>query len=211
MGKVLYTIGHSNQSLDAFVAALQAWGVTAVADVRSFPYSRTNPQFDREALRRGLKSSHIRYVFLGRELGARTEDASCYTNGRVDYERLAGTKLFQQGLDRIQHGIENHQIAIMCSEKEPLACHRTILIARHLVQRDFSIKHILRDAEIEYHDATMGRLLRILNLDTNVSDMFRSKPDLLEEAYRIQGRKIAYERAKTKPPIEKQTVIHVER
>lgn len=210
MGKVLYTIGHSNQSLDAFVAALRAWGVTAVADVRSLPYSRTNPQFDREALSRGLRSSHIRYVFLGRELGARTDDTSCYANGRVDYERLAGTKLFQQGLDRIQHGIKKHQIAMMCAEKEPLACHRTILIARYLVQRDFSIKHILRDGEIEYHDATMERLLRILDLDANVPDMFRSKADLLEEAYRIQGRKIAYERDKTKPPIEKQTGIHVE-
>ncbi len=211
MNKVIYTIGHSNQSLSAFVATLEACGITAVADVRSYPYSQANPQFDRQMLRRELKSRKMAYVFLGKELGGRTDDPFCYVNERVQYELLAETRLFQQGLDRVKRGMRTHKIAIMCAEKEPLECHRSILIARQLVQRQIRVRHILRDRKIEDHDATMSRLFRLLNLDSDELHLFRSKADLLLEAYKIQGNKIAYQRDKTRSAVEKSSGIPLER
>src|SRR5437870_5320444 len=95
------TIGHSTHSMDAFIALLRQHGVTALADVRSAPFSRFNPQFNKEALKHSLKAHGIKYVFLGRELGARSPDRACYENGRVQYARLARTESFHAGLDRV--------------------------------------------------------------------------------------------------------------
>ena len=88
-------------------------GVTALADVRSAPYSRFNPQFNKDALVRELKVHGIKYVFLGRELGARTDDRSCYENGRVQYRRLALTELFRDGIERVLTGASKHRIALV--------------------------------------------------------------------------------------------------
>ena len=99
-GNSIFTIGHSTHSAEAFLTLLLQHGVEAVADVRSSPFSRFNPQFNREALEAFLKENGIRYAFLGKELGARSEDRSCYIDGRVQYGRLAQTALFQSGLDR---------------------------------------------------------------------------------------------------------------
>jgi uncharacterized protein (DUF488 family) len=85
------TIGHSTHPIETFLGLLHQHGVTAVADVRSAPYSRFNPQFNKDALEHDLKEHGIRYVFLGRELGARSDDPSCYDKGRVQYGRLART------------------------------------------------------------------------------------------------------------------------
>jgi uncharacterized protein (DUF488 family) len=211
VGSILYTVGHSNQTLDAFVAALEVYGINAVADVRSHPHSKTNPQFDRSVLGRALKSRRISYVFLGKELGARTIDPTCYVDGRVQYDALARTQLFQQGLKRIQQGMQTHNIAIMCAEKEPLACHRTILIARHLVERDICVKHILQNRQVEDHETTLNRLFRILKLDIRESHMFRTKDDLSLEAYRIQAKKIAYERNARTSPDKRSSGILLER
>ncbi len=211
MNRVIYTIGHSNQLIETFVAALEICGITAVADVRSYPHSQVNPQFDREMLRRKLKSRKIAYVFLGKELGGRTDDPSCYVNERVQYGRLAETNLFQQGLDRIERGMRRHRIAVMCAEKEPLECHRAILIARQLVQRQICVRHILRDRQIEDHEATMSRLLRLLNFNTNEHHLFRNQDDLLREAYRIQGNKIGYEREKGRRAAKRPSGIQAER
>src|ERR1035437_1825005 len=100
-GSPVLTIGHSTHSLAAFVGLLRQHSVTALADVRSTPFSRFNPQFNKETLEHSLKSHGIKYVFLGRELGARSDDPSCYENGRVQYARLARTELFRSGLERV--------------------------------------------------------------------------------------------------------------
>ncbi len=117
---IIFTIGHSTHSAEVFLALLRQHGVEAVADVRSSPFSRFNPQFNREPLEQFLKANGIWYVFLGKELGARSEDRSCYLDGRVQYGRLAQTALFQSGLDRVQQGAARYRVALMCAEKEPL-------------------------------------------------------------------------------------------
>ena len=190
MTTTVYTIGHSNQSLESFLSALHTHCITAIADVRSYPYSNANPQFDREALAEALEAARIAYVYLGKELGARTDDPSCYVDGKVQYGRLAQTKSFQEGLGRVQRGTEKYRVALMCAEGEPLACHRTILVSRYLHESGLAVKHILRDASLEDHEASMARLARLLDLDGN--HFFRDKSEVISEAYRIQGEKIAY-------------------
>jgi uncharacterized protein (DUF488 family) len=186
----VYTIGHSTHSAEAFLALLRQHGIEAVADVRSSPFSRFNPQFNREALEQSLKENGIRYVFLGKELGARSNNRSCYLEGRVQYARLAQTSLFQSGLDRVLQGAARYRVALMCSEKEPLECHRTLLVAKALAARGQPVLHIHADGHLETHEAAMERLLVVTGLPK--SDLFRSRGDLLAEALSRQEQRIAY-------------------
>ena len=145
----IYTIGHSNHLIDKFVFLLKGCGVTAVAHVRSHPYSRHNPP--QSALKQFLQDAGIAYVFLGKELGARGENPDCYCEGKVRYELLAKEPQFFEGLNRLLKGMENNCIAIMCSEKDPLNCHRAILVARCLHENGTPVEHILADGHLESH------------------------------------------------------------
>lgn len=184
------TIGHSTHSIETFLELLHAHAITVVADVRSAPFSRFNPQFNKDALEQSLRARGIKSVFLGRELGARSEDSSCYVNGRVSYERLARTDLFRSGIDRVMRGAKEHRIALMCAEKEPLECHRTLLVARSLSDRGVDVAHILADGSVERHESTLDRLLRMLGLPQQ--DLFRTREQLTQEALARQEERIAY-------------------
>jgi uncharacterized protein (DUF488 family) len=192
MFQTVFTSGHSTHPQEHFIGLLAPHGITAVCDVRSMPYSRMNPQFNREELKAVLLEHGIKYVFLGKELGARSEDPRCYENGKVQYDRLALTDLFRQGLDRIRKGIEDHRLALLCAEKEPLECHRTILVARHLAPLGLDVQHIHADGTLESHASAVARLRQLLRLPED--DMFRSREDVEADAYRLQERRIAYER-----------------
>jgi uncharacterized protein (DUF488 family) len=110
-----------------------------------------NPQFNRETLKQALASAGVKYAFIGKELGARSEDRNCYRDGRVQFGLLAQTDLFKQGIERLKSGAQSYRIALMCAEKEPLNCHRTILIARQLDADGVLVKHILDDGRFEDH------------------------------------------------------------
>ena len=198
MSETVFTIGHSTHQEERFISLLGQYGITALCDVRSTPYSRVNPQFNREGLRESLRACGIAYVFLGKELGARSEDPACYENGKVKYDRLAMTDLFRQGLERVQEGTRKYRVALMCAEKEPLECHRAILVARHLVDVGFDVQHILGDGGLERHADALSRLVRLLNLPEH--DMFHSREEIFSDAYRRQAERIAYDyRQKTAP------------
>lgn len=187
---VAFTIGHSTHPVEVFISLLKQHAVTALADVRSAPFSRFNPQFNKDALDRELKTHGIKYVFLGRELGARSDDPSCYENGRVQYGRLARTELFKQGIARVMKGAGEHRIALMCAEKEPLECHRTLLVARALDEQGVEVVHILGNGRLESHRAAMERLLDVTGLPHE--DLFRSRADLVAEALARQEERVAY-------------------
>lgn len=186
----VFTIGHSTHSLEAFVTLLKLHGVTALADVRSAPFSRFNPQFNKDVLDRSLRAQGITYVFLGRELGARSDDPSCYENGRVQFGRLARTELFRRGIERVIRGAREHRIALMCAEKEPLDCHRTLLVARALDDLGVPVEHILADGRLETHGEAMLRLLDLVGVPR--TDLFRSRQELLAEALVRQEARVAY-------------------
>lgn len=192
MQEVVFTIGHSTHPQERFIELLRQHGITALCDVRSRPYSRINPQFNREKLEEALLANGIAYRFLGKELGARSEDPSCYEHGKVQYDRLAETELFKYGLKRVLRGVKDgFRVALMCAENEPLECHRTILVARHLMALGVPIAHIHADGHLETHEAALDRLARMLNVPEQ--DMFHPREDLLADAYRRQEERIAYE------------------
>lgn len=188
----LYTIGHSNHPIERLVALLAQHGVEIVADVRSHPASRFNPQFNRESLRASLASAGVGYEFLGRELGARTTDDSVYVDGKVDYERLARSAPFLEGIARVSTAAAARRVTLMCAEKDPIGCHRAILVCPALAAGGFSPLHIHADGRLET-DAELGdRLLAQLGLAEG--DLFRDRAALLAEAYRRRGRELGYTR-----------------
>ncbi|WP_372515753.1 DUF488 domain-containing protein [Mycobacterium conspicuum] len=189
LNKVL-TIGHSTHDIATFCRLLRQSGVTAVADVRSVPVSRFAPHFNRDALNRSLAEAGIKYVFMGKQLGARTDDTDCYVDGRVQYDRLSQTPEFNCGIERLLDGMQREGIAIMCAEREPLDCHRTVLVARVLAERGIRIDHIHADGHIESHAMAMQRLMAKFGLAE--ADLFHSRAELLEEALIRQEHRIAY-------------------
>lgn len=218
----LFTIGHSNHSIEAFIALLHQHGVTALADVRSHPYSRYLPHFNQKLLKVALLETDIQYVFLGQELGARPNNPDCYMNGKAIYEKIAATALFQTGIQRLLKGTETHTIALMCAERDPLTCHRAILICQHL--RDMlEIDHILSTGELETHLRLEERLMELNGFKTVDSAAFEqltlfdqpggecfnqqeSTSDLLAKAYQRQSDRIAY--VEKQEELEKQERDH---
>lgn len=187
---VLFTIGHSNHEPAALLDLLRRHGVTLVADVRSSPYSRFNSQFNRETLHATLENCGIQYAFLGRELGARREEPQCYVGPRVQYDRVAQLPIFRQGLDFLREAVVKSRVALLCAEKDPLTCHRTILICRHLRNDNLSILHILEDGSVETQEEAENRLLALMKMPA--ATLFQSKDELIEEAYDRQGDRIAF-------------------
>lgn len=198
--KIIYTIGYSPHILDSFLQVIKNHNITAVADVRSSPYSQFKPEFNKDILSEFLNKNGIAYVFMGDLCGARVEDQSCYVNGKVDYALVAESPKFKEGLERIINGMEKFRISLMCAEKDPITCHRTILICRNLASRGISIKHLLSNGRTEDHKESEQRLLKLFKL--NHPDMFRSEQQRLNDAYTLQGEKIAYEAAEPKTKYE---------
>jgi uncharacterized protein (DUF488 family) len=196
--KELFTIGHSNHPIGAFLDLLKAHRIGVVADVRSSPYSRFAPHFNRETLRKTLKEAGVKYVFLGDELGARRSEERCYVDGQAKYERIAELSIFQEGLYRLLRGVEKYRVAVMCSEGDPITCHRTILVCRELEKShpELRIAHILRDGTLEFHEDAEKRLLRLHNLtQPALFGVLASDAGLVEKAYALQAERIAYKRA----------------
>ena len=187
----VFTVGHSTHTVERLINLLKQHSITAICDVRSKPYSRMNPQFNRESLHDTLRAQGIVYVFLGKELGARSDDRSCYRYGKVQYDLLAATSAFKQGLKRVRECADKYRVTLMCAEKDPLQCHRTILVSRHLVKQGIEVGHILADGTIEPHEISIQRLISKLRLPQ--PDMFRSREEIIADAYRKQGNAIAYE------------------
>lgn len=190
MSLVIYTIGHSNHSLECFIDLLRKHDIQAVADVRSAPYSGWTPQFNRKPLEAGLKKEGIAYVFLGAELGARSDDPSCYAEGRVRFERLAETAAFKAGVERLLEGAKRYRIALMCAEKDPIVCHRGVLVSRRLAERGARVRHILEDGSLETHEEALSRMLDQFRLPEG--DLVSSRDEMAAHAYELQGARIAH-------------------
>lgn len=193
MNSTLYTIGHSNHEITVFIELLKQHGITALGDVRSHPYSRHVPQYSRDALKAELAKAGISYVFLGKELGARSNNPACYVQGKVQYDRLAQEPQFAEGLERVRQGMERYCIALICSEKDPLDCHRAVLVARKLFESGVSVAHIHADGTLESQQEMESRLLVVCKLPEE--DMFMTREELLADAYKLRGERIAYQDA----------------
>jgi uncharacterized protein (DUF488 family) len=188
----VFTIGHSNHAAEVFRGLLLRHGIEEVMDVRSSPHSRYNPQFNRRALKAALVETGVGYVFMGAELGGRPAAPSCYDGeGRVQYDRLAETDAFRAGIRQVIQRAGERRLALMCSEKEPLDCHRTLLVARALDGAGVAVAHILADGALEPHERTMDRLLAAWDLHPD-GDLFRRREELVAHAIALQARRVAY-------------------
>ncbi|SRR6266487_549073 len=183
----LSTIGHSDFEQKRIVELLRDHQIDVVADVRSSPYSRRNPQFNREALVYALREARIRYVFMGHELGARRKEAECYVNGKARYDLIAQTVSFQNGVKRIQTGLQRFHVALLCAEHDPITCHRMILICKYLRAEVNEIRHIRRDGAFETNEDAEKRLLTVLGLNTAFANF-----KVMDQAYALQAQRIAY-------------------
>jgi uncharacterized protein (DUF488 family) len=198
----LYSVGHSNHDEAAFLALLRSAGITAIADVRSSPYSRRLPQFSRSTLEPWLRQHDIAYVFLGGQLGGRPADETLYDPDErgqlvVNYERLRATAGFQAGLDRLARGRERHTIAFLCSEEDPLDCHRGLMITPALVERGIQPLHLRRGGVIETTPELERRLLQEAKLDAGVLDSLfpvsaEEYAEVLAQAYRVLNQRVAF-------------------
>lgn len=184
------TIGHSRHSEPEFLERLRAYSVDVVLDVRSAPFSRWVPHFNRPALREWLRRANIQYSFAGRTLGGRPSDESLYEFGRVSYEKIAERPSFVLGLRRIAAAARTHHIAIMCSEADPIECHRFLLIGRRLAERSVDVFHVLASGEAEGHTVSETRLLTAAGLAQ--SEIFSPSADALGEAYARQASRVAF-------------------
>jgi len=188
---VLYTVGHSVHPMERFIEILEMNKIEAVADVRSSPFSRFTPQFNRDTLQKSLKDRGVHYVFLGSELGARRDEPECYESNRVLYRKVADLPIFQFGLSRLQEGARKMRVAIMCAEKDPLACHRAVLVS-HFSRDHFSdTLHILEDGSLESRAEADLRILKEYRLEKE--DFFSTYEERLALAYSKRAEKIAYE------------------
>lgn len=184
------TIGHSTLPYERFLGLLRGANVTAIADVRSAPYSRQFPQFNREDLSNELRADGIAYVFLGKELGGRPSERQFYCDGIADYERMSRTAEFGKGLERVVEGAKKYRIALMCSERDPLDCHRCLLVGRALAQRGVHVGHILGDGRVVSHSEIEDKLLELSGRGTE--DFFAPRSERLAVAYRERARKVAF-------------------
>jgi uncharacterized protein (DUF488 family) len=192
MKKELFTIGHSNHRMFDFLRLLLSHGINALVDVRSNPYSRLHPQFNRKVLAADLRKAKIAYVFLGQELGARRVETACYVEGRADYGSIAKLPIFQEGLQRVREGIRQYRIALMCAERDPIDCHRVILVCRHLRKEGITLQHIREDGSLETHAELERRLVDRLEIEPDLFNGTQDFEQLVEKAYDLQGERIAY-------------------
>jgi uncharacterized protein (DUF488 family) len=144
------TIGHSNHDFEAWLVLLRQHAIEVVVDVRSSPYSKYVPQFDRERMQISLEKAGLRYLFLGAELGGRPANPDYYdAQGHVRYSRLCDDDLFQAGIRRLESGIQRFRVVLVCGEEDPAHCHRRLLIGRVLAERGHTMMHIRGDGCLE--------------------------------------------------------------
>jgi uncharacterized protein (DUF488 family) len=211
----IFTIGHSNHTIETFIELLHQHQVTALADVRSSPYSRRFPQFNQSALKTALKTVNIAYVPLGDNLGARPRNRDCYIDGMARYDLIAATEAFKIGLNRLIQGSEKYQISLMCAEQDPIVCHRAILICPHLKNAGLEIYHIHKNGDLESNEDLENRVLKqnhlykLSKLSADLQSPVKqlslfdlrpiqtiekplSRAELVEKAYQLQSEKVAY-------------------
>ena len=176
----IFTIGHSTHNLTRFVELLQHHHIKILADVRSMPYSRWRPHFNREQLHVELDKYEIEYAFLGAELGGLSDKKYC---------EMALTDSFNSGIQRVKDESQRSNIALMCAEKDPIECHRTLLVSRCLVASGRGVKHILADGNLEPHEDTLERLYEHLGHSKNQMRIFESTAEDRDDAiYKEQER-----------------------
>ena len=156
--RTIYTIGHSKHSTEDFIELLKKYLIEVLVDVRSRPYSKLVPQFNKDNLKASLMANGIKYLFLGKELGGLPDESHYYdTDGYVIYSRIAESEAFRKGISRLENGITKYRVGIMCSEENPSGCHRRLLIGRVLGKQGVTVQHIRSSGDLQTDEDLDGK------------------------------------------------------
>ncbi len=188
----LFTIGYATKPMDTFIEQIHNNKITVIADIRSVPYSKIFHDYHRESLKNTLKSKGISYVYLGDELGPRSKIPDHYDDkGQVQFKRLMRSPLFQQGIERLRSGIQKgYQIALLCAEKDPSICHRSLLVGYYLLRNsEIRCEHIGHDGTMESQQ-TLER--RLMDIHEQYPDFISTEEHCIELAYQQQCQRHAY-------------------
>ena len=181
----VFTVGHSNHSKETFLKLLESQEIRTVVDVRSTPYSQHVSRFNRESLAQLLKQAGMEYVFAGNLLGGRPGDDGYYTTlGRADYRKMAATDSFERGIGVVLERVETGNTALMCAEREPEDCHRTLMVGHELHATGLEVLHLVPDRPPLNHRSLLEKLMRRRNTQD------------ADEAVDIQASKVAYQNRK---------------
>lgn len=195
----LFTIGHSQHTLEYFMSLLKKHGVNHVLDVRSTPYSKYAEQFNRESIHSFLENNGIKYSYMGKYFGARPTELALYSpEGYLDFEKVTQSDRFHIGMENVILGLERgNKIALMCTEKDPFDCHRAIMVARAFDMNGIEVNHILSDGNIQTQRELDDRLLDAYFSDRRQLSMFNyqniiSDDEYIVQAYRNRNKEIGY-------------------
>ena len=150
----IFTIGHGTRPIHELLDLLKRYDIGYLADVRSQPYSKFNPQYNRESLHKSLNEKNIRYIYLGDSLGGRPQDPGCHdATGRVDYNAVRQKDFFKQGIERLRSADKKElNVVLLCSERKPELCHRSKLIGKTLKEQLIPVQHIDEYGELKDQD-----------------------------------------------------------
>lgn len=188
----IYTIGYATKNITEFLSQLKRHNITAVADVRSVPFSKIFIDYHQHNIQLHLAEAGIRYAYLGEELGPRSKDDDHYDKRQINFSKLSKSQLFAKGLQRLSKSYDKgFKVALMCAEKDPANCHRSLLIAYHMqsVESQWDVNHINHDGEIEKQEELETRLVRLHGIK---QDMFTDATQQKREAYERQCAEVNY-------------------
>ena len=188
----LYTIGYSGFSVDEFIMALKQDLIKAVIDIRSAPYSSYYEQYNKDNIKNSLKKHDIHYLFFGDELGAKPKDKKLYSNNVADFAKITNSAAFTNGCKRVMDGLNQFPVCIMCAEKDPINCHRAILITNSFrkIYPEINILHIHSTSNVEQQESLDQRIMAKYNLEHE--DLFMNFEERLNAAYLLREKDIAY-------------------
>lgn len=188
MGR-LFTIGHSQYTPEYFVKLLEKHGINYVLDVRSTPYSRYAEQFNRESIQAFLDKNDMKYSYMGKYFGARPTELSLYSpEGYLDFEKVTQSERFNIGVENVVLGLKRgNKIALMCTEKDPIDCHRAIMVARAFDIKGIEVNHILPDGNIQTQRELDNRLLDMYFGDREQLSIFNYNNVITDEEYIVQA------------------------
>lgn len=196
----IYTIGHSNYSIEKLINMLKYYNISCVVDIRGTPYSKYNVQFDKETIRYTLTKAGFIYIYMAKELAAKRLNKKSYNEeGYSDFERVAKEKDFLDGIERLKNGCnKGYNIVLLGAMQEPIRCHRSILVGKELRKYGFNVKHILDDYSIASQDDIEQMLLDKyfsnrgqMTIDDLIGNSL-TREEMIEEAYKLANKEIGY-------------------
>ena len=196
----IYTIGHSNYTVERLIDMLKHYNINCVVDIRGTPYSKYNIQFDKETIRYTLTKAGFIYIYMAKELAAKRINKQSYKEeGYSDFEKVIKENEFIEGIERLKNGCnKGYKIALLGAMQEPIRCHRSILVGRALRENGFNVKHILDDYSIASQEDIEQMLLdkyfsnrNQMTIDDLIGNSLTRK-EMIQEGYRLANKEIGY-------------------